>query len=168
MALPGCSISVGVDGTNAFLRLAGRAAVERGPSFERAVLQLQAGGVRRIVLDLSAILLMDSGFTGTIAGLIRRSGLAFVLHRAPQRILDGFADHGVLELVGQLDEEGACTLPEAAGEEGLQAGSRSEVLRCCLDAHRALMALKPENVAKFQAVEQFLAQELAKDPGPVA
>ncbi len=166
MPLPACSISVGSDGAEFYVRLAGRAAAESAPSFEKLVQRFQAEGAARIVLDLSGILLMDSGFSGTIAGLIRRSRIAFVLHRPPQRILDNFEDHGVLELVTVLDEAGACTLPKGGVEEALPAGGRTEVLRCCLDAHRALMALKPENVAKFQVVEQYLAQELAKSPSP--
>jgi hypothetical protein len=44
----------------------------------------------------------------------------------------------------------------------LEAASKAEVLKCCLDAHRALMALKPENVAKFEAVERFLSRESDK------
>ena len=163
MPLPGCKISLGVDGDTAYIRLVGRAAAESVLSFEAAVHRLQSTGVRRFVLDLSEILLMDSGFSGMISGLVRDSGLSFVLHRPPQRILDTFADHGVIELVTQLPPAEAAGIPEAGPAEELAPGTRAEVLRCCLEAHRTLMALKPENVAKFQMVEQYLARELAKE-----
>lgn len=165
MPLPGCKISLGVDGDTAYIRLVGRAAAESTPSFEAAVERLRASGVRRIVLDLSEILLMDSGFSGMISGLARDTGICFALHRAPQRILDTLADHGVLELFAQLPAAEAAAIPETGPAQDLAPGTRAEVLRCCLEAHRNLMALKPENVAKFQVVEQFLAQELAKESG---
>jgi hypothetical protein len=166
MPLPGCKISLGVDGDTVYVRLVGRAAAESTPSFEAAIGRLRAGGVRRIVLDLSEILLMDSGFSGMVSRLVRDPGLSFALHRAPQRILDTLADHGVLDLVSQLPTAEAEGVPQTGPAEDLAPGTRAEVLRCCLEAHRSLMALKPENVAKFQMVEQFLSQELAKESGP--
>lgn len=165
MPLPGCKISIGVDGDSAYIRLAGRAAAESAASFEKAVLKLQAEGARRIVLELSEILLMDSGFSGTVSNLIRKSGLCFALYRAPDRILDTLEDHGVLPLVARIEESGEVCFPETGESQALEKGSRTDTLRCCLDAHRTLMTLKPENVAKFQVVEQFLARELERDPG---
>ncbi len=164
MALPGCSISIGIDETTAYVRLAGRAAAESAPSFANALFQLQSEGVRQIVLELSEILLMDSAFSGTIAHLIQHSKLCFVLHQAPSRILDTFADHGLLELVDHLEADGhyySYSPPQTSEPCVLEAGTRKEILRCALDAHRTLMALKPENMAKFQAVEQYLAQAQA-------
>lgn len=165
MALPGCRISIGVDGETAFVRLAGRAAAESAASFEQAILKLQSGGARRIVLELSEILLMDSGFSGTVSKLVRGSGLCFALYRAPERILDTLEDHGVLRWVAQVDERGETRFPETGEVQTLEKGTRAATLRCCLDAHRTLMALKPENVAKFQVVERFLAKELEKETG---
>jgi hypothetical protein len=88
-----------------------------------------------------------------------------LLRTPPQRILDTFADHGVIELAPQLPTAEAAGIPETGPAEELAPGPRAEVLRCCLEAHRNLMALKPENVAKFQMVEQYLARELAKESG---
>lgn len=170
MALPGCNITVGLDGALALIRLTGRAAAEWAPAFEKAVLKLKAGGTERVVLDLSAAILMDSGFSGMLSRLINESGVEFILHKAPQRILDGLEDHGVLALVELMDETGACVPAVAESAYELTPCTKGEVMACCLDAHRALMALKPENVAKFQAVEKYLAQEVAKSssPAPVA
>ena len=160
--LPGCSISVGLDGPQAFVRLEGRAAAESAPAFEKLVVRLKDQGVRSVVLDLSRALLMDSGFSGTLSRLVGSTGATFTLYEAPQRILDGLEDHGVLNQVSLLTAD---LLPESlakTNEVALEPASKAEVLKCCLDAHRALMALKPENVAKFEAVERFLARESDK------
>lgn len=162
MPLPGCSISVSVDGPQALVRLVGRAAAESAPAFERLIVRLKSEGVRCVVLDLSETLLMDSGFSGTLSRLVGAGGATFALYHAPQRILDGLDDHGVLDQVPLLKEEGAIPLGQGAVEVPLEPSSRSEILKCCLDAHRALMALKPENVAKFEAVERFLSREADK------
>ena len=161
MPLPGCSISVGLDGPQAIVRLAGRAAAESAPGFEKLISRLKDQGVRCVVMDLSGALLMDSGFSGTLSRLIGSTGMAFSLYQTPQRILDGLEDHGVLGQVTLLTSDRASSLPNDA-EVILEPSSKSEVLKCCLDAHRALMALKSENVAKFEAVERFLSRESDK------
>jgi hypothetical protein len=37
-----------------------------------------------------------------------------------------------------------------------------ELARTCLEAHRTLMGIKPENVAKFKDVAQFLAEDVKR------
>ncbi|MFM8878895.1 MAG: hypothetical protein ACKOKG_07140 [Verrucomicrobiota bacterium] len=82
--------------------------------------------------------------------------------------MDSLEDHGVLEQVTLLDSELSPPLPQATTQVPVESASKPEILRCCLDAHRALMALKPENVAKFEAVERFLSREAQKlDSNPV-
>lgn len=162
MALPGCSISVGLDGPQAMVRLEGRAAAESAPAFEKLVSRLKDQGVRCVVLDLSGTLLMDSGFSGTLSRLVASATASFALYRAPRRILDSLEDHGVLEQVTLLESELSPPLPQATIQVPVEPASKPEILRCCLDAHRALMALKPENVAKFEAVERFLSREAQK------
>lgn len=150
---------MGLDGSQAFVRLVGRAAAESAPAFERLVVQLQDQGVRCVVLDLSATLIMDSGFSGTLSRLVGSIGTTFVLYRAPKRILDGLDDHGVLAQVSLLEADQEMPLSPETMEVALHTPSKPEILKCCLDAHRTLMALKPENVAKFEAVERFLSRE---------
>ena len=162
MPLPGCSISVGLDVPQAYVRLEGRAAAESAPAFEKLIVGLKAQGVRCVVLDLSRALMMDSGFSGTLSRLVSSTGAAFTLYEAPQRILDGLEDHGVLNQVSLLTAD---LLPESlakTNEVALEPASKAEVLKCCLDAHRTLMALKPENVDRFEAVERFLSRESEK------
>lgn len=159
MPLPGCSISVSVDGSQASVRLVGRAAAESAPAFEKLIVRLRDQGVRCVVLDLSETLLMDSGFSGTLSRLVGSGGATFALHQAPRRILDGLDDHGVLDQVTLLEEGSLTSTAQRASQVVLEPASKPEILKCCLDAHRALMALKPENVAKFEAVERFLSRE---------
>ena len=168
VALPGCSISVGLDGPQAMIRLEGRAAAESAPAFEKLVGRLKDQWVRCVVLDLSGTLLMDSGFSGTLSRLVGSGTASFALYRAPRRILDGLEDHGVLEQVSLLDSGSLPSLPKATTKATLEPASKQEMLKTCLDAHRALMALKPENVAKFEAVERFLSREAERaDSAPV-
>ena len=162
MPLPGCSISVSLDGPQAFVRLEGRAAAESAPAFEKLVVRLKDQGVRSVVLDLSRVLMMDSGFSGTLSRLVGAGGASFTLYEAPQRILDGLEDHGVLDQVSVLTADLLRESLPKTDSVVLEAASKAEVLKCCLDAHRALMALKPENVAKFEAVERFLSRESDK------
>lgn len=162
MPLPGCSISVGLDGPQAFVRLEGRAAAESAPAFEKLVVRLKNQGVRSVVLDLSRALMMDSGFSGTLSRLVGSAGATFTLYEAPQRILDGLEDHGVLNQVSLLTADLLHESLPKIEEVALESASKAEVLKCCLDAHRTLMALKPENVAKFEAVERFLSRESEK------
>lgn len=159
MALPGCSITVGLDGSQALVRLEGRAAAESAPPFERLIVRLRDQGVACVILDLSGALLMDSGFSGTLSRLIGSGGPAFALYRTPQRILDSLEDHGVLDQVRSLDPGASVSAPKETTAVPLEPASKSDILRCCLDAHRALIALKPENAIKFESVERFLSRE---------
>jgi hypothetical protein len=47
-------------------------------------------------------------------------------------------------------------LPPTAGT------SKVEVTRTCLEAHKILMALSPENANKFKDVTKFLAEDLKR------
>lgn len=106
--------------------------------------------------------MMDSGFSGTLSRLVGSAGATFTLYEAPQRILDGLEDHGVLNQVSLLTADLLHESLPKIEEVALESASKAEVLKCCLDAHRTLMALKPENVAKFEAVERFLSRESEK------
>jgi hypothetical protein len=108
---------------------------------------------------------MDSGFSGTLSRLVGSVGTTFALYQAPQRILDGLDDHGVLAQVTLLTADQQTSLIPETTEVALHPSTKSEILKCCLDAHRALMALKPENVVKFEAVERFLSREAARLEG---
>jgi hypothetical protein len=78
------------------------------------------------------------------------------------RIAELLENLGVIHLfkirIGTLD------LPkEVATHTPAQANpTREEVSRNCLEAHRTLMEISPDNVPKFKEVTQFLAEDLKK------
>lgn len=168
MAALAAKITVAVDPPCAFLRITGRAAVESSRDFKALVLQLAGRGVDRFILDLRDCLLMDSTFSGVLAGLVaprtpdaaRPTPLRFAVVQPNERIVDLLDNLGVLPLVQRVDAP--TTPPPGTPEEVVPAGthSKSEVAECCLEAHRILMALKPENVAKFRSLEQVLTTQL--------
>jgi hypothetical protein len=77
-------------------------------------------------------------------------------------MLDLLEDHGALRRIQLLDADGHCHAPEPTETWEATPDDRRDVLLCCLEAHRALMTLKPENAAKFQLVEKYLAEELER------
>lgn len=170
MPVVGSRISVAVEPPNAFIKITGRAAVEGSRDFKALVLQLAGKGITHFILDLRDCLLMDSTFSGVLAGLVVFSPtddssvgkIRFTLVQPNERVADLLDNLGVLSLVQRLDSvETPAPAAHTASQE-LQPGehSKTELAECCLEAHRILMALKPENVAKFRAVEQVLATKL--------
>lgn len=168
MPIPGCQLSVWVDAPSGIIRVAGRAAAEGAQDFKLLVQKLLDQGVSKICLDLSSCLLMDSTFSGVLAGLAgspespaspRRQ---FVLAGANARVLDLLDNLGVLPLVTVLTATDVAVGgdPAAATQVSVGGHSKDEMARCCLDAHRLLMGLKPENAAKFKTVTEVLEQQL--------
>lgn len=161
-------LSVAVEGPTAFVRVQGRGCAEGAPCFKRAIEQFREQGVQEVVLDLSGCLLMDSTFAGVLASLTTGANhgsrpMPFTAVNAAPRVVDLLDNLGIKDRFRFV--EGTETgRPGSAAEEVLpvEPASREEAARCCLDAHRVLMALNPANVAKFQTLERFLEAELAK------
>lgn len=160
-------LSVAVEGPTAFVRVVGRGCAECAPYFKRAIERFRGEGVREVVLDLGACLLMDSTFAGVLAALATGAGpgarpLPFTAVNAAPRVVDLLDNLGIRDRFRLVSG-----VPEAAaagwGEElPAEPASREEAARCCLEAHRVLMALNPANAAKFQTLECFLQAELDK------
>lgn len=169
MPLPGCQLSYFSEPPTGYIRIVGRAAVEGARDFKILVERLLADGAEQICLDLSACLLMDSTFSGVLAHLAScrsvsgrtQSNPTLVLFRPNERVKDLLDSLGVLPLVGVLPEspqiqtESEATLVPAGG-------SRTDTAQCCLEAHRLLMALRPENVARFSELTRMLEQQLGE------
>jgi hypothetical protein len=166
MPLPGCQIEVWVNAPSAFVRISGRAAAEGSRDFKLLITRLSDRGITCFGLDLSRCLLMDSTFSGVLAALAV-APLKFAIHGANSRVLDLLDNLGVLPLVNVLDAVPDGPETGYASGESVQVGghSKDEMAACCLEAHRFLMALKPENAAKFKAVTEILEQQLQE---PVA
>ncbi|MFM7100409.1 MAG: STAS domain-containing protein, partial [Verrucomicrobiota bacterium] len=137
-------LSVAVEGPTAFVRVVGRGCAECAPHFKRAIERFRGEGVREVVLDLGACLLMDSTFAGVLAALATGAGagarpLPFTAVNAAPRVVDLLDNLGIRDrfrLVSGPPGPG----PEAGCAEELPAepATREEAARCCLEAHRVL------------------------------
>ena len=172
MPLPGCKLSYYIEPPTAYIRVVGRAAVEGARDFGGLVERLQGEGISRFCIDLSGCLLMDSTFSGVLAGLATRFGALggegcsrFVLVRPNKRIQDLLDSLGVLPLVDVLDSTAPAGLAEAK-ELTATPRTKREVAECCLEAHQFLMALRPENETKFRELTQVLEKQLQTRPTP--
>ena len=110
---------------------------------------------------------MDSTFLGVLAGF----GLKMNQAAAPNqrgielpnpnaRITELLENLGVLHLFKittgplQLPDDVQTSTPEPANP------THEQITRTCLEAHQTLMAVNPDNVARFKDVTQFLAEDL--------
>ena len=173
MSSPPANLSVWVGDKIVCIKIAGRASFQSSVDFKTLILSLWQKGYTRFVLEVTACQLMDSTFLGVLAGL----GLRFakepngfgpatieLLNPSP-RIVELLDTLGILYLFkihhGPLREtEGLEPI-----EPGAAASDRMETTRTCLEAHKLLMEINPENVAKFKDVTRFLEEDLKKMGG---
>lgn len=152
------------------IRILGRANFTSSVDFKALVDDLRQKGCNCFVLDLSECVLMDSTFLGVLAGLglklssgngqPDRHGVQ--LYNPSPRITDLLETLGVLHL---FEITHSTLNPASAGEAVEHASvnpSKADVSRTCIEAHQTLMALSPENAARFKDVTQFLADGLKK------
>src|SRR6266404_5491059 len=154
----------------ACIKISGRANFNSSIDFKILLNELLQKGFITIVLDLSECVLMDSTFLGVLAGFGLKmvpgnngaGPAAIELLNPNTRITELLENLGVLHLFnlnhGALKlAEGTETLPHSAPNP-----TREEVTRACLDAHKTLMEINPDNVPKFKEVTLFLAEDLKK------
>ena len=154
----------------ACIKITGRASFNSSIDFKVLLNELLQKGFTTFVLDLSECSLMDSTFLGVLAGFGLKltsanngaQSVSIELLNLNPRITELLENLGVLHLFklnqGTLKlPEGTETLPHNAANP-----TREEVTRACLDAHKTLMEINPENVPKFKEVTQFLAEDLKK------
>ena len=161
------TLSVLVGKNFACIKICGRANFASSPDFKTLLNELHQKGFKHFIIDLSECVLMDSTFLGVLSGFgmkLNPNGasaeLCVELHNASTRVgelLENLgAAHlfrstsGVLQLPANLT---ACT-PESMNP------SHEVITRTSLEAHQTLMAMNPDNVARFKDVAQFLAEDL--------
>ena len=170
MSTPAAKMSVYVGEKFACIKIAGRANFSSSIDFRTLVNELIQKGYQYFVLDLSECTLMDSTFLGVLAGFGLKmnalqkdaTGPAIELRNPNPRIMDLLESLGVLHLFKVAQEP--CSPLETAEPVAHDPVSptREEVTRACLEAHRTLMEINPENISKFKEVAQFLADDLKK------
>ncbi|MBC8094216.1 MAG: STAS domain-containing protein [Akkermansiaceae bacterium] len=155
------------------IKIAGRANFTSSIDFKTLVNELMLRGCTYFVLDLSECTLMDSTFLGVLAGFGLKVNApqpnepkrTIELYNPNARIADLLENLGVLHLFKV--EMGEVCLPEptAPMDHAAAIPSREEVTQNCLEAHRTLMNIHPDNVARFKDVAAFLADDLKKMKG---
>lgn len=151
----------------ACVKVSGRANFSFSPDFKVLLAGLAQKGYSHFIIDLSECVLMDSTFLGVLAGFGLKMNQAAAagqrgieLANPNARITELLENLGALPLfkiiTGPLSfpDDGQTTAPEPANP------SHEEITRTCLEAHKTLMAVNPDNVARFKDVTQFLAEDL--------
>lgn len=151
----------------ACVKIAGRANFSSSPDFKTLLNELAQKGFKHFIIDLSECVLMDSTFLGVLAGFgmkLNPNGApaerGIELHCATTRVSDLLENLGAAHLFKstsgplQLPEDVKTCTPESINP------TREQIARTSLEAHQTLMAMNPENVARFKDVAQFLAEDL--------
>lgn len=167
MSAPSAKLSVLVGKDFACLKIAGRANFTFSPDFKTLVSELSQKGYGHFIIDLSECMLMDSTFLGVLAGFgmkMNATGASnqrgIELHNPNTRVSELLENLGALHLFKVTD--GELKLPDhltACVPESINP-SHEEITRTSLEAHQTLMAVNPDNVARFKDVTQFLAEDL--------
>jgi anti-anti-sigma regulatory factor len=160
-------LSVLVGRNFACIKISGRANFSSSPDFKALLNGLAQKGFNHFIIDLGECALMDSTFLGVLSGF----GMKLNPNGAP--VERGIELHNPTPRVGELLENlGAAHLFKMTnGPLQLPADlkpctpdvtnpSHEEITRTCLEAHKTLMSISPENEARFKDVAQFLAEDL--------
>ena len=149
------------------IKIAGRANFASSPDFKTLLNELAQKGYGHFILDLSECILMDSTFLGVLAGFgikLNPNGApaerGIELHNATARVSELLENLGAEHLFKatngqlQLPADLKSCIPEPINP------THEQITRTSLEAHQALMAINPDNVARFKDVTQFLAEDL--------
>jgi anti-anti-sigma regulatory factor len=170
MSTPSAKMLVSVGEKFACVKVVGRANFTSSIDLKNLIDELLQKGYAWFVLDLTDCVLMDSTFLGVLAGLglklngaeAEPSARTLELFNPNARILELLENLGVLHLfkIG----EGEIKFPDKTELRELTPAQpgRDEVKVTCLEAHKTLMEINPENVSRFKELTQFLAEDLKK------
>ncbi|MDR3458310.1 MAG: STAS domain-containing protein [Verrucomicrobiae bacterium] len=161
------NLSVLVGKKIACIRIAGRANFASSPDFKTLLSELAGKGYKHFVIDLTDCVLMDSTFLGVLAGFgikLNPQGApaerGIELLNATVRVAELLENLGAAHLFRM--KTGTLEMPEAVQTcqpESINP-THEQITRTSLEAHQTLMAMNPENVARFKDVAQFLAEDL--------
>ena len=159
MSTVNCKLLVWAGEQSACVRVAGRANFAVSVEF-RKLLQHLSGSGRRVLIDLSGCLAMDSTFLGILAFEASRLAVQLELLNANPTIRQTIEELGVAQLFSFVERDLAQESFDAAPATG--ESNVDELNRTCLEAHEALIALHPGNVAKFKEATHYFAEALRK------
>ncbi len=151
----------------ACIRITGRANFAFSPDFKTLLNELAGKGYKHFIIDLTECVLMDSTFLGVLAGFgmkLNPKGApaerGIELLNATARVSELLENLGAVHLFNL--KTGALEMPDDVKtcEPASINPTHEQITRTSLEAHEALMAINPENVARFKDVTQFLAEDL--------
>jgi anti-anti-sigma regulatory factor len=154
MSANAASLFVAVQDDIVYVRVVGKATFACGPDFSSLIEGMMSKGHRRFAIDMKECPLMDSTFIGLLTGFGmqlppgERSGLS--LHHMTERVKGLLANLGVSQLFINCSSDHG--IPETLVDTpAAQPGhSQVEVQETCLKAHKTLMEVNEENVARFK------------------
>lgn len=164
MPTPSAKMSVLLNKDCVCLKISGRANFTFGPDFKTVLTELSQKGYERFIIDLTECVIMDSTFLGVLVGfglkLNQDKAATVELFNPNPRVAELLESLGALHLFKVIT--GPLPLPDdtKAEEASSIQPTQEQVTRTCLEAHRILMAMHPDNVARFKDVTQFLAEDL--------
>ena len=151
------------------IKINGKADFTSSVDLKKLVNELWERGYNHFIFELCDCQMMDSTFLGVLSGI----GLKFSNGKSTQigsplellnpnpRISETLENLGVMDLFSIK----TCAEPLTDRFEPLAQSPKSsqmELTSICLEAHKTLMAIKPENAQKFRDVAEFLAEDLKK------
>ncbi|MEP6776878.1 MAG: STAS domain-containing protein [Chthoniobacterales bacterium] len=160
------SIQVGVNGEAVWVKVEGKGSFLNSGNLKEFTREMLNRGYREFVVDLADCLMMDSTFMGTIAGVALRlkelgHGHLHVVRCGP-RSRDLLCGLG-LDQIFSIHANGS-SAPQCAALSADECQSaeqkKHESARQMIDAHEALCAAAPQNVARFKDVIDYLKQDL--------
>ncbi len=151
----------------ACVKITGRANFSFSPDFKALLAGLAQKGYGHFIIDLSECMLMDSTFLGVLAGFGLKMNQpeasnqrGIELFNPNARVVELLENLGALHLFKVITD--ALQLPgdvETCTLEPIHP-THEQITRTSLEAHQTLMAVHPDNVARFKDVTQFLAEDL--------
>jgi anti-anti-sigma regulatory factor len=168
MSAPSAKLLVMVGAQSACVKIVGRANFTSSIDFKTLINELRQKGYHYFVMDMSECLLMDSTFLGVLAGFGLKmpadgkesDKYCIELLNPNPRLTELLENLGVLHLFRVT--QGSSAMPGNAEACTPSNPSREDVTRACLEAHKTLMEINPDNVSRFKEVTQFLAEDLKK------
>ena len=159
------SIQVGLLHQTVWIRVEGKGSFQNSTPLKEFAREMLGRGHREFVVDLKECPFMDSTFMGTLASIALKSraegsgGLHIVnLNERNQDLLCNLGLDQLMQL--DLPQIGSGLNGQAVPLETATRPDKAAEARTMLEAHEAVVAVNPENEAKFKDVLDFLRQNV--------
>lgn len=159
------SIQVGLFNDTVWIRVEGKGSFQNSTPLKEFAREMLGRGHREFVVDLKECPFMDSTFMGTLASIALKSradgagGLHIV--NLNERNQDLLCNLGLDQLM-QLDppQAGPVLNGQAVSLDTASRPDKGAEALTMLEAHEAVVAVNPENEARFKDVLDFLRQNI--------